>query len=215
MIKTFRPFFFAAFVASLTFTNSLRAAIPPAENLLPSDTLFVVTAPDCTALRSALSQSPQWLLWNDPTMKPFHDKFMDKWNESFVAPVEKDLGMKLADFAALPQGQFTFAVTQNGWDGTSDQLPGLILLLDAKDKSDLLKTNLAALQKKWKDDGKPIRSETIRGVQFSVVPFSSNDIPASLSALIPKRQPVSELGRETPPPKPSEIVIGQFESLLI
>jgi len=215
MIKIFRPFFFAAFVASLTFTNSLRAAIPPAENLLPSDTLFVVTAPDCTVLRSAMNQSPQWLLWNDPAMKSFHDKFMDKWNESFVAPLEHDLGVKLADFKDLPHGQFTFAVTQNGWNGTGDQIPGLILLLDAKDKSDLLKTNLAALQKKWKDDGKPIRTETIRDVQFSVVPLSSNDIPASLSGIFHKHQPVAELGKETPPAKPGEIVIGQFESLLI
>ena len=215
MIKTFRPFFFAALVASLPFNNFLRAAIPPAENLLPSDTLLIVTAPDCTALRSAMNQSPQWLLWNDPAMKPFHDRFMDKWNESFVAPLEHDLGVKLADFKDLPQGQFTFAVTQNGWDGTGAQLPGLILLLDAKDKSGLLQTNLAALQKKWKEDGKPMRTEAIRGVQFSIVPLSSNDIPASLAGLLPKRQPVSELGKETPPAKTGEIVIGQFESLLI
>ncbi|HEX3856418.1 MAG TPA: hypothetical protein VHY30_03875 [Verrucomicrobiae bacterium] len=215
MIRTFRLFLFAALGASLTVTDSLRAAIPAAENLLPSDTLFVVTAPDCTTLRSTMNQSPQWLLWNDPAMKPFHDKFIGKWNESFVAPVEKDLGVKLADFKDLPQGQFTFAVTQNGWDGTGDQSPGLILLVDAKDKSDLLKTNLAALQKKWNDDGKPLRSETIRGIQFSIVPLSSNDIPASLSGIFPKRQPVSELGKETPPARPGELVIGQFESLLI
>ena len=138
MIKNFRPLYFAVLAASLTLAASLRAAIPPAENLLPADTLFVITAPDCTALRSVMNQSPQLLLWNDPAMKPFHDKFMAKWNESFVAPVEKDLGVTLADFTALPQGQLTFAVTQNGWSGTSDQLPGLLLLLDAKDQSDLL-----------------------------------------------------------------------------
>ena len=109
MIKNLRPIFFGAFIASLTFAASLRAAIPPAENLLPADTLFVVTAPDCAALRSAMNQSPQWLLWSDPAMKPFHDKFMAKWNESLVAPVEKDLGVKLADFTDLPQGQFTLA----------------------------------------------------------------------------------------------------------
>ena len=71
------------------------------------------------------------------------------------------------------------------------------MLLDAKDKSDLLKTNLAALQKKWTDAGKPIRTETIRGIKFSVVPLSSNDIPASLAGMLPKRQPVQELGKET------------------
>lgn len=54
-------------------------------------------------------------------MKPFHDSFIAKWRESFVAPLERDLGVKLADFANLPQGQFTFAVTQNGWSGGDDE----------------------------------------------------------------------------------------------
>ncbi len=193
----------------------MRAAIPPVENLLPADTLFVVTVPDSSTLRTSMHQSPQFLLWNDPAMKPFHDKFMGKWNEAFVAPLEKGLGLKLADFTALPQGQFTFAITQNGWNGTGEQTPGIVLLLDAKDKSDLLKTNLAILQKKWADSGKTIRTETIREVKFYVVPFSSNDIPASLSSLLPKNQPTTELGKDAPEPKPGELVIGQFESLLI
>ncbi len=170
MTKNLRPLFLVTSAVLLALTAPLRAAIPPAENLLPADTLFVVAVPDSAGLRTALHQSPQFLLWNDPAMKPFHDKFMGKWNETFVAPLEKDLGLKLADFAALPQGQFTFAITQNGWSGTGDQLPGIVLLLDAKDKSGLLKTNLAALQKKWTDAGKSIRTEVIRNVKFSIVP---------------------------------------------
>ena len=163
-----------------------------------------------------MNHSPQWMLWNDPAMKPFHDKFMAKLNEEFVGPLERDLGVKFADFADLPQGQFTFAFTQNGWDAIGEEKPGIILLLDAKDKGNLLKTNLAALQKKWTDAGKPIRTETLRDIKFSVVPLSSNDVPAALAAILPRRQPVSEAGKE--PAKPAsagEIVIGQFESLLI
>ena len=214
--KMFRTIFLAAFLSSLTFSISLLAAIPPAENLLPSDTLFLLTAPDCAAFRAAMHQSPQWLLWNDPAMKPFHDNFIAKWRESFVAPLERDLGVKLADFADLPQGQFTFAVTQNGWDGTDDgKSPGILLLLDAKGKSDLLKTNLAALQQKWSDAGRPVQTETVRGITFSIVTLASNDMPASLAALIPQKQQVQELGKETKPVKPGKIVFGQFESLLI
>ena len=149
-------------------------------------------------------------------MKPFHDKFMAKWNEQFVAPLERDLGVKLDDFAGLPQGQLTFAVTRNGWDGSDDsQKPGLILLLDARDKSGLLQTNIAALQKKWTADGKSIHTETVRGIAFSVVPLAAGDIPASLAGLFPKRPPVQELGKDTPPEKPGQIVIGQYQSLLI
>jgi hypothetical protein len=212
--NVFRPIFIAAFVASLTFTASLRAAVPPAENLLPSDTLFLLTIPDCTALRTAAHQSPQWLFWSDPAMKPFHDKFTAKFEETLVAPLEQALGMKLADFADLPQGQLTFAVTQNGWTGDSDPLPGVVLLLDSGDKSGLLKTNLDALKKKWMDDGKAIRTEDVRGISFSVVTISSNDIPM-FAGILPRRQPVQELGQEPKPEQPTELAVGQYESLLI
>ena len=198
----------------VTFTTASGAAIPPSEDLLPSDTLFLFTIPDCAALRTATHQSPKWLFWTDPAMKPFHDKFMGKLKDTFLAPFEKDLGLKLADFTDLPQGEFTFAVTQNGWTGSDDPSPGVVLFLDTKDKSAVLKTNLDALKKKWTDDGKAIRTEDVRGIPFSVLTLSSNDFP-SLAGWLPRRQPVQELGRETPPDEPAELVIGQFESLFI
>lgn len=207
---------FPALLAGLLpLAAPLRAAIPPAENLLPADTLLVVTAPDFGKLRDAARQSPQGRLWNDPAMKPFHDRFMASWNEKFIAPLERELGIKFDDYTGLPQGQLTLAVTQNGWTGGDDPEPGSLLLLDARDRSSVLKTNLAALRKKWADAGRPVRQETIRGILFSVVPLSSNDLPATLAGILPKRQPVQELGKVDKPPKPAEAVIGQFESLLI
>jgi len=186
--------FSATLAAWLTLATPVRAAIPPAENLLPSDTLLLISVPDFSTLRAAGKQSPQWLFWNDPAMKPFHDKFMARWNEKLVAPLERDLGVKFSDFTNLPQGQLTLAVTQNGWTGGDGPAPGVLLLLDAKGRSDLLKTNLAVLRKKWADAGKPMHNETIRGISFSVVPLSSNDIPATLAGVFPRRQPVQELG---------------------
>ena len=183
------------------------------ENLLPADTLAFFTVPDCAAVRAAAKQSPGWMFWGDPAMKPFHDKFMAKWNEQFIAPLERDLGVKVADFMDLPQGQFTFAVTVNGSNGHDDIPPGLLLLLlDAKGKSDLLKTNLAALMKKWTDAGRALRTENIHGLAFTVVPLSSNDF----AGILPKKAPVSEIGKEPQPPeKPGEIYFTQFESLLV
>jgi hypothetical protein len=207
---------FPALLAGLlALAAPVRAAIPPAENLLPADTLLVVTVPDFGKLRDAARQSPQGRFWNDPAMKPFHDKFMANWNEKIIAPLEHELGIKFDDYTALPQGQLTLAVTQNGWTGGDDPEPGTLLLLDARDRSSVLKTNLAALRKKWADAGRPVRQETIRGIPFSAVPLSSNDIPATLAGILPKRRPVQELGKVEQPPKPAEAVIGQFESLLI
>ncbi len=170
-------------LAGISLTARLGAAIPPAENLLPADTFFLLSVPDSARLRDATGDSPQLLLWNDPALRPFHDKFMGNWNEHFIGPLEQDLGLSLASFLDLPQGQFTLAVTRNGWDGTDEkQTVGLLLLLDAREKSSELATYLAVLQKKWAAAGKALRTETVHGVSFSVVPLSSNDMPATVAA---------------------------------
>ncbi|HWH70252.1 MAG TPA: hypothetical protein VNT26_12770, partial [Candidatus Sulfotelmatobacter sp.] len=117
------------------------------------------------------------------------------------------------------QGQLTLALTQNGWQGESDQPFGLLLLLDTKDKSDQLKQHLADLQKKWADAGKTVKIEKIRNLEFSVLPLSSNDMPKTLRRFFPPAQEVQELGAETPKKSPAptktELVVGQVESLLI
>ena len=197
--------------AFLTTTAIVRAAIAPAENLLPADTIAFFTVPDCAALRVGAKTSPQLMFWNDPAMKPFHDKFMGKLTEKFLAPLEKDLGLKVDDFADLPQGQFTFAVTVNGSNGHDDIPPGLLLLLDTRDKSAQLKTNLAALTKKMTDNGRTLRTVKIRSLPFTVVTLASND----LNNLFGNRPQVTEIGKEAKPEKPVDIYFTQFESLLI
>ena len=214
MSKHFRSLW-ATFLI-LAATTLAHAAIPPAENLLPADTLFLLDVPDCAALRAASHQSPQWLFWKDPAMKPFRDKFMAKWQAEFVAPLERDLGVKLADFTSLLQGQFAFALTQNGWNGNNDANPGIVLLLDAKNQSSLLTTNLDRLRKKWQAAGKPLQTESLHGIPFSVVTLSSNSMPGVLAKIFPASQPVQELGKPNPPPPPAgKLYVGQFESLLI
>jgi hypothetical protein len=201
----------AAVTFFLTTSRLLHAAIAPAENLLPADTLAFITMPDCAAVRVAAKQSPGWMFWNDPAMKPFRDKFTAKLNGQFITPLERDLGVKVADFMDLPQGQLTLAVTVSSTDGHASLPPGL-LLLDAQGRSDSLKTNLAALTKKWTDTGRAVRTENIHGLAFTVVPLSSNDF----AGVFPKKAPVSEIGKEPPPPeKPGEIYFTQFETLLV
>jgi len=211
-----RRFWPALLLVPLLSAAPLRAAMPAAENLLPADTLFVLTVPDFAALRTASAKSPKWLLWNDPAMKPFHDKFLAKWNEQFIGPLERDLGVSLGQFTGLPQGQCTFALTLNGWDGQdNNQTPGLLFLMDTKDQSPVLKTNLDLLLKKWAAAGKTIRTETIHGLTFSVAPLSSNDIPTTLAGLVPPRPSLQVLGATPPPESASEIVFAQYQSLFI
>ena len=76
----------------------------------------------------------------------------------------------MTTYASLPQGQLTFAVTKNAWQGSDDQPLGFLLLLDARDKTDLLKTNLADLRRKWVAAGKTLQTEKIRNLEFSIFP---------------------------------------------
>ncbi len=189
-------------------TTLLRAAIAPAENLLPADTLAFFTVPDCNTLRAACKTSPQLMFWNDPAMKAFHDKFMGKFTERFIAPLENDLGIKVDDFVSVLQGQFTLGVTVNGSNGHDDVPPGIVLLLDAKNQSDTLKTNLATLTKKWSAAGRTMRTEKIHGLAFTVVTLSSND----LASIFPKKQRATD---DSKPAAPNEIFFTQYQSLLI
>ncbi|HWX18581.1 MAG TPA: hypothetical protein VN578_01620 [Candidatus Binatia bacterium] len=209
---------FGLLTASFAFCAALRAAIPSPEKLLPEDTLVVVTAPDFGKLSAMWRSLPQRQFWDDPAMKPFREKFVSKWNEEVVQPLERELDAKCDDYTSLLQGQLTFAVTQNGWQGGDDASPGVLVLLDTRDKGAQLKKNLADLRKKWVDAGKSLKTEKIRDVEFIVLPLSSNDVPKTLRKLFPPSSEVQELGdeKETKKAAPkTELVLGQVDSLLI
>ena len=202
------------------------APVPPPEKLLPDDTLVVMSAPDFVQLRTVFRQSPSSQLWNDPAMRLFKDKFMARLQEKIIAPLEGELNIRFADYTNLVQGQLTFAVTQNGWQGKGQPAPGVLLLADAKDKSDQLKKNLADLKKKWVDAGKPMKTEKIRDVEFSILVTTSNDMPKTLKNIFaPKpRFPDSKGNAEEPAPDSAEpkkeapksnLYVGQSGSLLI
>jgi hypothetical protein len=191
------------------------STVPGPEKLLPDDTLLVATAPDFNRLRKVFSQSTELQFWNDPAMKAFRDKLILQFQEQFVQPLERELNVSLATYSSLPQGQVTFALTRNGWQGGPGQQLGYLLLIDTKESSGVLKTNLAELKKRWLDSGKQIRTEKIREFEFSFVPMGSNNIPKTLRRFIPRKLEYHELGEEETKPAGGELVIGQAQSLLV
>jgi len=186
---------------------------------LPDDTLVLVTAPDFTKLNELYHSTPIVQLINDPAMKPFKDKFVSKWQDDFAQPLERELNIKLADYASLPQGQLTFALVKNQWMSGKDEQPGLILLIDTRDRSSQLTTNLTNLRKHWVDSGKIIKTEKLRGYEFSVLPMSSNDVPKTLKKFFPDSPEEQELAEDgsvkTTGAAKRDLVVGQAESLLI
>ncbi len=194
------------------------AATPPPEKLLPVDTVAVLTIPDYAKTSATFKQWPSALLWGDASMKPFKDKFTAKFQSDVIGPLEKEFGIKLADFAGLAQGQLTVALTPNGWEGNAPKEPGFLLLLDARDKSGDLKTNLATLKNKWVDSGKQVRPEKIRDVEFTTLIFKPDDLKKSLGKVFPDPNGSNEALEAPKPEKPGksvELLVGQSDSLLV
>src|ERR1041384_2452070 len=107
-------------VYCLALPRCVSAAIPSAEKLLPDDTLVLVTAPDLGKFRAEFKKTPQSQFWYDPALKPFKDKFMSKWTEEVVKPLERDLGIKFNDLTNLAQGQVTLGLRQLGGPGSDE-----------------------------------------------------------------------------------------------
>ncbi len=202
---------------ALICASHTRAEIPAPEKFLPADTLLLLTAPDLAKTRAQSHQSPQLRFWHDPAMKPFADKFMDRLQTELVGPLEHELGINFSNYTALAQGQITLAIVQNGWQGTTNPLPSWLLLLDTKTNSALLKTNLADLKRKWTDANKPLKTEKIRDIEFTILLVSTNDLPATLKNLnaAPNTFTADDAPKSTPPTPTTELYLGQYESLLI
>jgi hypothetical protein len=209
-------------LALACFADAGRASVPAAEQLLPPDTMVVVTVPDWDKAMGYFADSAQGRLWADPAMKAFRESFVKRFAEDVLGPIEKELGLKFIDYKDLARGQLTFALTQNGWDGMSDNKLGWLLLLDTKEKNAQLKTQLADLRKKWVEAGRPVRTDRIRDAEFTTIVGDENEwnqaLEKAFSRLPTDAPPGTEPGKKKSiekKPGKYEISFGQVESLLI
>ena len=158
----------ARLVAALLLALVLpgTAAVPPAEKLLPADTLVMLTVPDWDKATAGMKEVPFVQLWRDPAMRPFADKFELKLRE-LIGEKEKDFEKDWAEFKPLVGGQVTFAVLRGDWKGDAGSTPDVLVLLDVKDKAKQLKDFIEKCEKRDADAGKTIQRETVRGVKFA------------------------------------------------
>jgi hypothetical protein len=192
------------------------AAAPPPEKLLPKDTLLVITAPDWGKARLFWTNQPYARFWQDPGLKAFKDKFMDKFSTGVIKPLEQSLGIKFSDYEGLAQGQATFALVPVIPKNNADAPVAAVLVMDAKDHAAQLKANLAQVIKKWADAGKPMKSQKIRETDFTTFFVSPDDL--SWKKLFPGVKPAepSDTDAATPPATNKiEITVGQSDSLLL
>src|SRR4051794_1474391 len=204
---------------AMVITRGL-AAVPPPDSLLASDTLLVVTIPDYGKAKTSWAQWPASKLWDDPALKPFRDKFSNKLKSEYLDPLEKQLGIKFADYTDLAQGQVTFSITQGDWDGSTEKRPGFLFLVDTREKSDQLKSKLTEIRKKWVDSGKKLRNDKIRDVEFTTLLFESDELSKTFEKAAPKTDKADKADKpdadaNPPAPQKIELLVGQSGSLLV
>jgi hypothetical protein len=207
-----------AFLSLLIALSPSAQGTPAAEKLLPEDTLAFLTVPDFAAFREVLAKTPQAQMFQDPATKAFREHFLKRFKEEVAEPIQRDWGIDPAGFHGLAQGQVTLAFTENGAAGKTNLSLGIILLLDAKDQSTRLKENLAEFRKNWTESGKSFRIETIRDVEFFVVPASGKAVTRMLEQFFPNPAaalPGSTGSDQNQPAEKTDLFIGQSGSLLI
>jgi hypothetical protein len=195
------------------------------KELLPEDTIAVFSCPDWTKFQSYYRQSAYGQMWDDPAMKPFRDKFEKKFSSAIIEPLQKELGIKLTEYEALLQGQLTVAFTPPT-EGSSDPV-GLLILLDAKDKSELLSSKLGELKKKWSEGNRPTKTEKIRDVEFTSITITPEESKGFFKRILggadEKGKPDEDDKDAKEPKKKDEeakkenlqLRIGQSKSLLV
>jgi|GEM_PF-140332 len=206
----------------------LQAAdVPPAEKLLPDTTLAVLTAPNYPAAEAWYNSSPGKKFLDDPAMKPFMDKFRAKFKKDIVEPLEKELGLKFADYEGLAQGQSTLAITAADWQGTKDNIPAFLFLMDTGAKKDQLAKNLAEIRKKWSEAGKPMKNEKVEGAELTTYTIMTEDLRTVFERVFPDPNagwesitPTRPGGpaRRTPARpenRPVHLTLGQKDSLFV
>jgi len=201
-----------AMAAALTGAFACSAATPPPQELLPADTLAVLTAPNWTTLNADSAKSATSRFLTDPAMRPFVEKFKTAWNKNILAPIERDLGIQFSDYADIITGQITAAVVQNGWTGGPGRDPAALFILDSGENKSQLAKALSDVQSKWTDSGKQLKTSNVRGVQFTEYELKGADIQASIKRIFPMLDDGSPDGEDPPN---LTIHIAQSDSLLL
>ena len=188
------------------------AALPTTEELLPEDTLAVASIRDWDQTWLASTNSAFSQFWADAAMKPFRNHFEARLAATMQLPLEKELGIQWADYQDILRGQVTLAILPSS-------APALrafdwILIIDSKDKSDHLKAVLDGLRKKWAVNGQQVKTEMIRGCEFSHLTFPQNKIFELVQKLV-----LGEAGitseETSKSPDTFQCAIGQAQSLLL
>ncbi|MGA2061871.1 MAG: hypothetical protein ABSG67_15400 [Thermoguttaceae bacterium] len=124
VVGLWRGFAGAAILAGV-LAASAYAARPKAAELLPEDTLGLVSITDTQELAQRFMNTSLGQMSQDPQMKPVVDELYGSMSE-LVASVKDFIGLSLPEIVNLPHGEVTFAYV-----AVKDADPAFVFLFDA------------------------------------------------------------------------------------
>jgi hypothetical protein len=163
VVGLLRGFAGAAILAGILAASAF-AARPKAAELLPENTLGMISIPDTQDLATRFMNTSTGRMTQDPEMKPVVDQLYGSLSE-LVGTVQDKIGLSLPEIVAIPQGEVTFAVV-----AVKGAPPAMVLLLDAGD-------NIANARKLfdrwmavvWGEENEAVkREETVNGAKITV-----------------------------------------------
>jgi hypothetical protein len=192
----------------------LAAAVPPAAQLFPQDTVVLLSVPDWQKAAAAMKSSAGGRLWADPAMEAFRRKFEERFREKVVEDLERQLGIKLADYAAIAQGQISLAAFR-AETPTPDRHYDWVMVMDSRDKADQLQKLLGETRGKLGAANKTTRSTKVRERDFTTVVIEAAELEKLMQLTSPATPKKPQ--RETPPKAATklEITFGQVDSALV
>ncbi len=192
----------------MAFTT--RAAAPGAEQLLPAETLVMLTVKDFPDATNSFWKSSLGRLWNDDAMRGARDKLNARLTNEIHLPLQRELKINLNEHLDLLRGQVTVALTKSiDEKGTA----GFLLLADSKDKSEALKSRLDDLRKKWSDAGRVWKAEKIRDIEFTSYQFTEATLQKIARAVTGKG--VEAADDPEAEAEKVNLLVGQSQTLLV
>lgn len=186
------------------------------QDLLPENTIGFVSAPDSTRLRTLWNTSAQGKLFADPAMKPFTDRLLAEVYQTFLGTLEKELDLSINDLAPLLSGQLTFAVTGSDGPANNESHPGFLFLADSGKQSGQLRLKLEALQKRWRETGKSLRSAKLKGdIECTLLTLATNSATAGLLSWFMRDNPGPLDKAAGPAASSPQIAFAQLDSFLV
>ncbi len=151
-------------VLVLTILASLGICqLPAAENVLPSDTVFMVSTDNISSLQASFKKTDLYGLWNDPVMKPFVSDFKKSFEKFKMVSGKFDFldGGKEEN---LPTGKIAVGVLM-GESVSKGEDAGVVMLMEYGKNAANIKETIEEKIKKAVSEGATRKKQNVMGVE--------------------------------------------------